>query len=394
MQPHSLYLHIPFCKHRCGYCDFNTYAGMDDLIPAYANALQAEIRAFADASGQRIPIHTIYFGGGTPSLMPAKYITAILESIDQRFELLPDSEITLEVNPGTVDLNYFRDLHKSGVNRISMGVQSANPEELRLLERQHGYADAIHAVKYARQAGFDNLSVDLIFGLPYQKLSTWQHSLELALALNPEHISLYALTIEHGTPLGHWVSRGLLPVPNPDTAADMYEWTMGHLDSHGYQHYEVSNWARPSGPGSAFASRHNLQYWRNLDYIGLGAGAHGYVDELRIANVLAPAAYIRRCSKGTAKKFPRTPATVNAKKIDTRTEMGDTMMMGLRLLQEGVSTQSFERRFGQSLEQVYGEEITDLKKLDLLEWAGESDDILRLTQRGRLLGNQVFMRFI
>jgi len=168
---------------------------------------------------------------------------------------------------------------------------------------------------------------------------------------------------------------------------------MEHLDVHGYRHYEVSNWARIGQAGS-FASRHNLQYWRNMDYIGLGAGAHGYVADMRIANVLAPAAYIRRCSKGTAKKFPRTPATVNAKKIDTRTEMGDTMMMGLRLLQEGVSTQSFERRFGQSLEQVYGEEITDLKKLDLLEWAGESDDILRLTPKGRLLGNQVFMRFI
>ncbi|MCH7664216.1 MAG: radical SAM family heme chaperone HemW, partial [Chloroflexi bacterium] len=231
-----MYLHIPFCKHRCGYCDFNAYAGMDDLIPAYASALQAEIRAFAAGSDRRIPIHTIYFGGGTPSLMPAENIAAILESIEQHFEVLADAEITLEANPGTVDLNYFRDIYQSGVNRISMGVQSANPEELRLLERQHGYADAIQAVKYARLAGFDNLSVDLIFGLPYQKLSTWQHSLELALALNPEHISLYALTIEHGTPLGHWVSRGLLPVPDADTAADMYEWTMRHLDANGYQH--------------------------------------------------------------------------------------------------------------------------------------------------------------
>ncbi|MCH7481063.1 MAG: radical SAM family heme chaperone HemW [Chloroflexi bacterium] len=394
MQPHSLYLHIPFCKHRCGYCDFNTYAGMDDLIPAYANALQAEIRAFADASGQRIPIHTIYFGGGTPSLMPAKYITAILESIDQRFELLPDSEITLEVNPGTVDLNYFRDLHKSGVNRISMGVQSANPEELRLLERQHGYADAIHAVKYARQAGFDNLSVDLIFGLPYQKLSTWQHSLELALALNPEHISLYALTIEHGTPLGHWVSRGLLPVPNPDTAADMYEWTMQHLEGHGFNHYEISNWARRSEEGAEFSSRHNLQYWRNLPYIGFGAGAHGYIDGMRIANVLAPTAYIERCTNGKPTKFPRTPASVNVKPIDTRTEMGETLMMGLRLIQEGVSNSVFQARFGKPLTDVYREEIEELGNLDLLEWAGVENDMLRLTPRGRLLGNQVFVRFI
>lgn len=367
---------------------------MEDLIADYALALQAEIKAFAQAAGEQIPIHTIFFGGGTPSLMPAAELAAILDTVDQHFDVLPGAEISLEANPGTVDLDYFRALHRHGVNRISMGVQSANPNELRMLERQHGYEDAIHAVKWARQAGFENLSVDLIFGLPHQELSTWQHSVELALGLNPQHISLYALTIEHGTPLKNWVDRGLLPLPDSDKAADMYEWTMQHLEGHGFNHYEISNWARRSEEGAEFSSRHNLQYWRNLPYIGFGAGAHGYIDGMRIANVLAPTAYIERCTNGKPTKFPRTPASVNVKPIDTRTEMGETMMMGLRLIQEGVSNSVFQARFGKPLTDVYREEIEELGNLDLLEWAGVENDMLRLTPRGRLLGNQVFVRFI
>lgn len=394
MQPHSLYLHIPFCKHRCGYCDFNTYAGMEDLIGDYTLALQAEIKAFAQAAGERIPLHTVFFGGGTPSLLPEADLAAILNTVDQNYDVLPGAEISLEANPGTVDLTYFKSLRQHGINRISMGVQSANPNELRLLERQHGFEDAIQAVKWARQAGFDNLSVDLIFGLPYQELSTWRHSLELALGLNPQHISLYALTIEHGTPLKSWVNRGLLPVPDSDKAADMYEWTMEYLDGRGYEHYEISNWARRTEGGISFSSRHNLQYWRNLPYIGLGAGAHGYMNGLRIANVLAPAAYIERCSNGKQAKFPRTPASLNIKPIDTQTEMGETMMMGMRLIQEGVSSKVFQDRFGRSLHKVYGEEIKDLQDFGLVEWGGVDNEALRLTPKGRLLGNQVFSRFI
>ncbi|MEK6255980.1 MAG: radical SAM family heme chaperone HemW [Chloroflexota bacterium] len=394
MQPHSLYLHIPFCQHRCGYCDFNTYADLEHLIDDYALALQSEIISFAQIAPEKIPLHTIYFGGGTPSLLPAESVESILQTIRQQFEILPNAEITLEVNPGTVDLDYFKALHHMGINRISMGVQSANQEELRLLERTHGYEDAINAVQWARQAEFDNISIDLIFGLPYQKVSAWQHNLELALGLSPDHISLYALTVEHGTPLQHMVSRGLLPLPDPDAAAEMYEFTMQRVAAEGFQQYEISNWARRSASGELFSSRHNLQYWRNLPYIGMGAGGHGYVNNSRTANVLSPAAYIQRFQNGASRSFPRTAATASITEMSTQMNMSDTMMMGLRLVEEGVSSQLFEQRFGSTLHEIYKKDIDELVDFELLEWGGNDQDILRLTTKGRLLGNQVFMRFV
>jgi oxygen-independent coproporphyrinogen-3 oxidase len=282
-------------------------------------------------------------------------------------------------------------------------MQSADPHSLDLLERQHGYADVVQAVGWARRAGFDNLNLDLIFGLPYQDLKAWQRDLDLALALGPEHLSLYALTLEHGTPLAHWVGRGLLAEPDGDLAAEMYEWAGERLAQAGYTQYEISNWAcsdarhngTSSEPGSVLACRHNLQYWRNQPYLGLGAGAHGFAGGMRTANVLSPRAYARRClAAGEAKPFPRTPATVSARPVDRAAEIGETMMMGLRLTQEGVSRTAFQQRFGLALEEVFDVEIQDLCGKGLLEWAGAGGDILRLTSQGRLLGNQVFMRFI
>ncbi|MDH5506361.1 MAG: radical SAM family heme chaperone HemW [Anaerolineae bacterium] len=394
MSPFSLYLHIPFCKHRCGYCDFNTYAGQEDLIAGYCRALQSEIAMLAQAAGRRLPVHTIFFGGGTPSLLPAALLDEIFNAVHQAFEVSAHAEITLEANPGTVSRAYFQDLRRMGVNRLSMGVQSANAGELRLLERQHGYGDALHAYKWARQAGFDNISVDLIFGLPYQSLAAWQHNLDLALRLHPEHISLYALTVEHGTPLHKWVNRGLLPMPDPDLAADMYEFTMQQLGASGYQHYEISNWARRRGDGALLSSSHNLQYWRNQPYIGVGAGAHGLLEGMRIANVLAPAAYIQRCREAPPRPFPKTAATVNAKTLSKHTQMQETMLMGLRLIEEGVSRAQFESRYGEDMQQVFAGEIEPLRARGLLEWAGPQDDILRLTPGARILGNQVFMHFV
>jgi oxygen-independent coproporphyrinogen-3 oxidase len=271
-------------------------------------------------------------------------------------------------------------------------VQSANPQDLAILEREHGYEDAINAIKFTRQAGIDNYSVDLIFGVPYQTMARWQHSVQLALALDPAHISLYNLTIEHGTPLEAMIHKGLLSSSDPDLAADMYEWTIAYLNEQGFAHYEISNWAKPDGQGHLPASVHNQQYWRNLPYLGLGAGAHGFAGRTRTMNVLAPAAYIQRIKTGEVREFPRTPATVNAARIDSRTEMGETMMMGLRLLREGVSDAIFASRFGQSIEAVYPEETQKLLGQGLIEW--QADKRLRLTERGALLGNQVFMEFV
>ncbi len=386
---YSLYLHIPFCRHRCAYCDFNTYAGLETLIPDYVTALQRELR-FLGEQADYPAVGTVFLGGGTPSLLPLTALDSLFRTLRASFALLSEAEITLEANPGTVDFPYLRGLRALGVNRLSFGVQSANPGELRLLERIHDYPQAIQAVTWARQAGFDNLNLDLIFGLPYQRLEDWQRSLELALGLSPEHLALYALTLEHGTPMQHWVARGLLPAPDPDLAAEMYEWAAERLSQAGYVQYEISNWARRE----SYACRHNLTYWRSAPYLGLGAGAHGYVPGLRTVVVRAPQAYIRRMEAfaGVSLAFPRTPATIEAHPLTVQEEMGEYMMMGLRLTQEGVLADAFQQRFGVPLETVYGEQIAHLTALGLLEWT--SNQALRLTPGAYLLGNQVFMAFV
>lgn len=394
MTLYSVYLHIPFCIHRCAYCDFNTYAGIEDQIPGYVGALCREIELAAESAGEHLPVHTIFFGGGTPSLLTPAQLGQILSTLEGAFNLQPDIEITLEANPGTISLPYWKALRSLGVNRLSLGMQSANAEQLHLLERQHGLFDVLQAVEWARIAGFDNLNLDLIFGIPYQTLEMWQETLERALMLHPDHLSLYALTLEHGTPMQNWVNRGLLPQPDDDLAADMYETASWRLKEAGFVQYEISNWARQDEKGKVYTCLHNLQYWRNLPYLGFGAGAHGYTRDLRTANVLSPAAYIKRCRSGSPLEFPRTPATVEVNPINRQAEMGETMMMGLRLTEEGVSDKVFEGRFGQTLNSVYNPQISRLNKLGLLEWAGEDGDTLRLTSRGRLLGNQVFMEFI
>jgi len=383
----SLYFHIPFCAHRCAYCDFNTYAGQEQSIPAYVKALCHEIKAVGESASSRLEAGTIFFGGGTPSLLSSAQFSAIFQSIQQHFEISPGAEISLEANPGTVSLEYLHDLRQIGFNRISYGVQSANPDELRMLERIHSYSDVVDAVRWSRRAGFDNLNLDLIYGLPEQTLTRWQTTVKLIVGLRPEHLSAYALTLEHGTPFGRWAQKGLLPIPDPDLAAEQYEWLTDFLAAQGYQQYEISNWALPGRE-----CRHNLQYWRNLDYLGLGAGAHGYASGVRYSNVLRIKTYIERLGDHPASfDLPLSPAMVNHHKNSPREDMDETMMTGLRLTEEGVSAEVFQQRFGVELNVIYGDRINRLVEIGLLEWAAGS---LRLTIRGRLLGNQVFMQFV
>ncbi|MEW6241546.1 MAG: radical SAM family heme chaperone HemW, partial [Chloroflexota bacterium] len=248
----SIYLHIPFCIHRCAYCDFNTYAGQESLIPAYVDALVREI-GFIGNQLSNFPtfnIPTVFFGGGTPSLLSGPQVASVMDALRAAFAFPPDIEATLEANPGTCSFDHLLDLRKAGINRLSFGVQSANAEELRMLERAHDFFDVIQSVKWARQAGFENLNLDLIYGLPEQTLPTWQTTLKRALDLHPEHISAYALTLEHGTPFGRWSQRGLLPLPDPDLAAEMYDWAGDYLESNGYIQYEISNWARDLQPST------------------------------------------------------------------------------------------------------------------------------------------------
>lgn len=395
----SLYIHIPFCIHRCGYCDFNTYAGLQGLIPAYTQAVCREIDYLSHSVNERLAIHTIYFGGGTPSLLDENELDNILTIIRDHFYLLPSPEITLEANPGSVSDEYLKKIHILGVNRISIGMQSANQNELALLERQHSYEDVVKAVEWSRIAGINSLNLDLIYGLPYQTLNSWMVSLEAALSLQPEHLSLYALTLEHGTHMQHKVDKGNLPEPDSDVAADMYDAASKRLAEAGYIHYEISNWACVKNSSELFSCKHNLQYWRNMPYLGVGAGAHGFINHFRTVDVSTPGSYVNRMNNKFAlpivsNTFPRTPATIHINSIDTDIEIGETMMMGLRLVIEGISTQEFQERFGISLYERFGPQIERLISYGLLEWSGAQMERIRLTQKGHLLGNQVFKEFI
>lgn len=394
MQAHSIYIHIPFCTHRCAYCDFNTYAGLESIYSDYVTALLDEITLVSRAASSRIPVHTIFLGGGTPSLLESGDIYSILSCLRENYDLAPDAEITMEANPSSLRQSYLFELREAGINRLSIGMQSASPEELVLLERSHSYPDVARAVSWARVAGFNNINLDLIFGLPEQSQKAWQNTLELALALNPEHISLYALSFEHGTAFTKMLHRGLLPLPSPDDSADMYLLAESTLRDLGYEQYEISNWAKKDESERSMACAHNLQYWRNLPYFGFGAGAHGWIEEYRTRNVLSPSAYIERINAGLITDFPRSPATIEAIKIDERTQMAETMMMALRLTQEGLSPSEFKQRFNRSLANVYSIQIKDLTAKGLLETYEKTENKIRLTAKGKLLGNQVFREFV
>lgn len=400
MEKYGIYVHLPFCKHRCAYCDFNTYAGIEEYIPAYIDALCTEIEFIHNCVG-RLNVQTIYFGGGTPSLIGLKEFDQLFSTLRVGFSLADEIEITIEANPGTLSLGYLAEIRQLGVNRLSLGMQSANPFELKLLERQHDFIDVIDAVQWGRIAGFENINLDLIYGLPHQSEGDWQTSLSSALGLKPEHISMYALGLEQGTPMYRWVERGLLAAPDPDMGAGMYEWGCDQLEAMGYYPYELSSWAKESSQEVRNECRHNLRYWRNQPYLGIGAGAHGFAEGLRVANLSSPYDYIHRLSMSKTTimaedkvSFPRTPTTSFVEEIDIYTEMQETMMLGLRLVGEGVSARNFELRFKRSIDDVFGDKVDLLLGKGLIEWTGVNSEILRLSKRGRLLGNQVFVEFV
>nr|MBI2905350.1 radical SAM family heme chaperone HemW [Chloroflexota bacterium] len=415
----SLYLHIPFCASKCSYCDFNAYAGMSDLIAPYARALAKEVRMVGEAggpegAGERGEVHTLFFGGGTPSLTPLDSMADIFSAIRESFALTDDCEVTLEANPGTVDLAYLEGLRALGVNRLSFGVQSAQANELSLFNRIHTFDEACETVRLARQAGFDRQSygvnLDLIYGIPGQTPERWKDTLARALALEPEHLSLYSLSLEFGTPMRAWVQRGLLPAPDNNVAADMYEWADAELARAGFEQYEISNWARTKDEGGrmkdeiqctilppssfrlpAFACRHNLQYWRNEPYLGFGAGAHGCISGFRYSNVLSPAAYIQRIESGEARPFPFSPALAEATPVDVKTAMDETMMLGFRLTREGIPADAFRARYGVGFDEVYARELRDLTGRQLIEVGA---DRARLRPGARLVANRVFEKFV
>lgn len=373
----GVYVHIPFCVAKCNYCAFNSYAGLEHLYLDYVEALQREIRQCSrDKSSVRA--RSVYLGGGTPSVLSTDTLGAILNGCLDSFDPIPGAEISVEANPGTVGATYLSDLRAQGVNRLSLGAQSFDDSILRVLGRIHTSADVQQGYESARDAGFQNVNLDLIYGLPTQTLEGWQDDLAEAIELKPEHLSLYCLTVEEGTPLAKSISRGELPSPDPDLAAEMYAHAQEGLAEAEYVHYEISNWAV-----AGRECQHNITYWRSLPYLGFGAGAHSFDGEARYCNIASPEEYVQRILGGQE-------AIAGRDEIDDALEMSDTMLMGLRMCQ-GVSFSDFEDRFGSSPMEVYGDQIRDLIGLGLLD-ANASG--VRLTARGRLLGNEVFERFL
>lgn len=389
-EPLSIYLHLPFCRQRCSYCDFNIYTTLFHLQEDYSAALVREI-ALVGGDLHRT-VHSVYFGGGTPSLTPLPQVAALMAALRQHFALTADCEITFEVNPGGVTTDYLAGLAGLGINRVSVGMQSARADELTLFNRDHQFADVVATLAALRHVGFANISLDLIYGLPGQTLAAWQETLTAALALHPEHLSIYALSLAFGTPLSAQVAHGNLPTPDDDLAADMYAWAASTLAEAGFRHYELSNWARIAASRD-LRSRHNLQYWRYGAWLGLGAGAHGHVPGLRYSNVRGPTHFIRRVTTDAVRAFPLSPAVVQVTRLSEREQMGEFLMMGLRLIEDGVERATFAHRYGVDLLDVFAEPLTRLSAAGLLAW-DENATRLRLTPRGWLLSNQVFRELI
>jgi oxygen-independent coproporphyrinogen-3 oxidase len=388
----GIYLHIPFCRRRCKYCDFITYAGKDELMPGYYAALMSELRHQANTL-QDLPtrVDTIFFGGGTPSLMRGEWIRELIDCIRSDYGLAEGAEISLEANPGTLSPEYTASLLEAGVNRLSIGVQSFAERDLALLGRIHNSSEAVDAIHSARQAGFANISFDLMFGIPGQSLADWQANLRQAVRLEPDHLSLYSLILEPGTQLFDEVERGKIQPTSEDLSADMFELAMDMLAQEGYCQYEISNWAR----GEAFEARHNKIYWKNQPYLGVGAGAHSSLTGLRVANISSVEDYINKIRGLGSASDISFPAAVETLELDPYTVQQETMMLGMRLTREGVSEFEFMNRFGKRIVDVFPKEVDRIIARKLAEWREFSDGPhLVLTRKGVPLGNLVFQEFV
>jgi oxygen-independent coproporphyrinogen-3 oxidase len=385
IDPFSIYVHIPFCRSRCSYCAFTTYAGMEAILPAYIGAVEREIRVMGQIAGV-VSSHTLYLGGGTPSLLSPAQAERLIGACRDHLGLSDGAEITIEANPDTLDEKKLSGYRAAGVDRLSIGVQSTQAEELRLFDRRHTAEQAAKAMQMARAVGFDNLSIDLIYGAPRQTRASWQATLDTVLGWQPEHISLYGLTLEEGTPLTARVEQGELDAPDPDLAADMYEDAQDRLARAGLEQYEISNWAR-----TGRICQHNRQYWLNRPYLGIGTGAHGSVGGRRLWNTASIPDYIRRMEEVRERPFPFSPANEDYEETDEELAKSETMILGLRLVQEGVDRAGYEARFGEPVEASFGPVLRDLEAGGLIESNGER---IRLTRQAYLISNRVFVRFL
>ncbi|MHB8156156.1 MAG: radical SAM family heme chaperone HemW [Desulfocucumaceae bacterium] len=375
----GLYVHIPFCIRKCFYCDFYSRPLEAGLIPHFIKALagEMEVRSSLLDAGEKT-VDSIYLGGGTPTCLSGDQLSIIFENIFYYFDIAGGAEITVEANPGTVSREKLVALKGAGVNRLSLGFQACQDSLLHTLGRIHSYPEAEEAFKEARNIGFDNISVDLIFGIPGQTPEQWSCCLQKITDLRPDHISAYSLHLEEGTPLYQKVAGGVLEQCTEDLEADMYDYLIDYLGERGYAHYEVSNFSLPGR-----FSRHNLRYWHNGQYLGIGPAAHSHLGGKRFSNIPALGGYLESLKAGELPvEWEEEP--------DLKARMSETVFLGLRLT-GGLDTTEFKKKFGREIYGVYGPIIERLTGQGLVEI---KDHRLCLTRRGLMLGNWVFAEFV
>lgn len=374
----AVYIHIPFCTNKCYYCDFNSYVLQGQPVMEYLWAMEQEM-AYTVKQNPPGVIDTIFIGGGTPTVLTPTQMSYFLESVRKAFpNWSPSIEFSMEANPGTTDLDKLQVMHAKGVNRLSFGVQSFDNNLLCGIGRIHNVDDVYRNIDHARTAGFSNISIDLMFGLPNQTIEMLDRSVTEALKLNLPHLSVYSLKVEENTLFHTMYQRNELPLPSEEEELDMYMLIRERLKAAGYEQYEISNFAKPG-----YESRHNTVYWRNEEYYGIGAGAHGYVNRERHVNIKGVNPYIQACKQGLPK--------LNTFSIEESEAMEDFMMVGLRLL-EGVSSTRFASQFnGALLDKVFSVPLRRLLKQGMVT---TTEDGYRLTEQGLLFGNHVFGEFI
>jgi putative oxygen-independent coproporphyrinogen III oxidase len=372
------YVHIPFCQSRCSYCHFTTRPWQALVAERYLQAVIREIERFTPAAGPTPQLTTIYFGGGTPSLVPESHIQGILRALRIRFGIDPDAEISLEANPGTLTTARIQVYRESGVSRVSMGAQSFDDSSLRFLGRTHTSGEVLSSVALLRAEGIENINLDLMLGLPGQTSEAWIRDLDQLCDLAVPHVSIYMLDLDVHTPLQHAVSKGLYRVPEDDLVSDLYVESIDRLEVAGYRQYEISNFARPG-----FECRHNLRYWRQEPVLGFGVSSHSHDGRSRYANFTNLSAYLDAMEQGASVVEWHTP-------LSAERQLEEAMFLGLRLI-EGVDWQRLASRFGTGPVETAKGKVRSLVEAGLLEERGSA---LWLTRRGMLLSNEVFQRFV
>lgn len=375
----GIYIHIPFCATRCHYCNFATGGYESALAQRYVAAVAAEIERAADAALPTMrAVDTIYFGGGTPTTLSIEQLARLIELCRVTFDVHPQAEITTEANPGSVSQSYLEDLRAAGVNRLSFGVQSFDDGELQMIGRTHSAADARAALQMARAAGFTNVSLDLIAGLPEQKMTTWRRNLDEAFALAPAHLSVYLLELYKDAPLHHRIERGELRAIDEELTVAMYFALLDEAARHGYEHYEISNWARPG-----YESRHNLKYWTGAPYWAFGVSAAGYDGRTRWSNTRNIHEYLTKIERGQS-------PIVETVALDDDDRQSENLFLRLRL-QDGVDLRAHEARFGVKVQERYQAELARLLEAGLIEL---HNDTLKISRAGTVLANEVFAAFV